>query len=99
MKGRLAERSLADLEQTLERFGQVCGDRMLANIAPRMVEEHFSARLQMVSPATANRDLRTLKASFNRAIGRGYLERNPAAGLKQVRELSAVTQNRPRSGR
>jgi len=51
-----------------------------------MVERYFAERLREVSAATANKELRTLKAAFSRALRRGYLERNPASDVKQVRE-------------
>jgi integrase len=86
MSGRLAEKSLADLRRTLRSFGGTCGNILLARVTPRMVEEYFTGRISKVSRAAANKDLRNLKAALNRAVKRGYLERNPAAQVKQVRE-------------
>ena len=49
--------------------------------------EHFlTRRLEEVAPATANKNLRTVKSAFNRAVDRGQLEENPASQIKQVRE-------------
>lgn len=86
MRGRLAERSIEDLENTLVSFGDMFEVKALSDVAPGMVEDYVSWRLQDVAVATANKNLRTLKASFNRAVRRGYLETNPAADVKQVRE-------------
>jgi len=86
MNGRLAESSLESLERTLAGFGEVCKVKWLADVTPAMVEGFFSERLRCGSLATANKYLRTLKASLNRAVRRGYLERNPASDVKQVRE-------------
>jgi len=86
LQGRLAPSALVEVRRTLRLFGESCGASLLSRITSRTVERFFSQRLQQVRPATANKDLRTLKASLNRAVGRGYLERNPAAGVKQVRE-------------
>lgn len=86
MEGRMVEKSLADLERTLDAFRQFCGGKRLTRIAPTMVERYFSKRLREVSAATANKELRTLKAALSRAVRRGYLERNPASDVRQVRE-------------
>jgi hypothetical protein len=86
MKGRLAESSLESLERTLVGFGEVCKVKWLVDVTPTMVEGFFSERIRCGSLATANKYLRTLKASLNRAVRRGYLERNPASDVKQVRE-------------
>ena len=86
MSGRLAEGSVVELEQTLRSFKCVSEPAMLADVTPGMVDGYFTERLKEVSRATANKNLRTLKASLNRAVRRGYLALNPAAEVKQVRE-------------
>jgi len=63
-----------------------CGDRELDNVTARLAEGFYAARLQAVSPASANRDLRTLKSVFQRAVERGYLRENPFGRLRPVRE-------------
>jgi len=57
----------------------------MAEITPSVAERYFAKRLREVSPATANKNLRTLKAAFNRAVRRGHIARNPFSGIKQVR--------------
>ena len=84
--GRLAPKSLADLEHTLRSFGELCEVETLLQVTLGMVEQYYSRRLREVSPATANKNLRALKAAFNRAIRRGHLDENPVKGLKPVRE-------------
>lgn len=86
MKGRMAVKSLEDLEQTLTSFGTMFEVKMLADITPGMVEDYVSRRLGEVSLATANKNLRTMKASLNRAVRRRWLAKNPATEVKQVRE-------------
>ena len=39
-----------------------------------------------VAPATANKNLRTLRAILQKAVKRGYLRKNPAADVRPVRE-------------
>ena len=60
MKGRLAPSSLVELERTLKLFGKMCGNRKLAQISPKLVEQFFAQRLGQVKAATANKELRTL---------------------------------------
>ncbi len=86
VKGRLSERTVPEHETTLRQFRETCGPRLLADVSVRMVEEFLSARRKHVRDATVNRNLRTLKAVFNLAIKRGYLESNPFAQVKQVKE-------------
>jgi len=86
MEGRLAPASLKELELVLRQFGGVCRNVLLADISPRLAERFFAQRLKSVAPATAKKSLRTLKGSLNRAARRGYLDRNPADGLKPVPE-------------
>jgi integrase len=86
MTGRLAPNSISSLRVALDDFGQHCRPKMLADVTHGMVETYFSGRLKAVAVPTANCTLRTLKASFNRAVGRGYLTENPAARVRQVRE-------------
>jgi len=86
LRGRLAPSALVEVRPTSRLLRESCGATPLSRISSRMVERFFSRRLQQVRPAAANKDLRTLKALLNRAVGRGCLERDPTAGLKQVRE-------------
>ena len=86
MRGRLAPSTLVGLERTLRLFESVCGKKMkLAHITPKLVETFFARRLEEVRPATANKEVRTLQAAFNRAIRRGEMDRNPAATITPVR--------------
>jgi integrase len=50
------------------------------------VERFLTRRLQDCALATSNKYLRTLAAAFGRAVRRGYLKVNPAAGVRQIRE-------------
>lgn len=86
MAGRITKRSLADLRETLKRFHRDTGVVALTDVTPSVVERFFSRRIEHVATATANKDLRTLKASLARGVRRGYLAANPAATLRQVRE-------------
>ena len=86
MPGQVTERTLVDQEATLRRFQAYCGDLPLGKIAPGTAEGFFAARLKTVSPATANKDVRTLKAIFQRAVNRGYLKENPFRNVKPARE-------------
>jgi integrase len=83
--GRIAARSVVELERTFRHFRRLCSPEWLTDIDLAMVEEFFSARLGEVAKATANKEVRTMKAAFNRAVRRGYLRENPGRYVKLVR--------------
>ena len=78
MTGRVADTIVQQIKISLDHFARVCKPRGLVDIDLPMVEQFYSQRLKEVSEATANKDLRHLKASFNRAVRRGYMSENPA---------------------
>ena len=86
MGGRLADGSVAQISISLGHFCRICEPAILADVDVSMVEQFYSQRLKEVSQATANKDLRHVKASFNRAVERGYLAQNPAKKVKPVNE-------------
>jgi len=86
MKGRLPESSWGELERSRRKFGEITGVEELSDITPAVVEKLLSRRLGEVSPATANKNLRTVKAALTRAVDRGHLEENPASKVTQVPE-------------
>lgn len=62
------------------------GDLVLHTIRRKDIEEFLAQRRQTVTRATANRDLCRLKNMLRKAEEWGYIESNPAAGIKQGRE-------------
>ena len=76
-----------------KRFAAHFGDRLLKDITPAMVETSKQERLCAIScrskptkPATVNREATTFKTIFNKALRKGKAERNPAQGVKQLKE-------------
>ncbi len=86
MKERVAAGTVVDLERTLRTFQEIMGVVKLGDVTPAVIDKYVAQRLEKVRRATANKNLRTLKASMNRAVKRGYLRKNPAAVIRQVRE-------------
>ena len=86
MSGRLAKGTLAGIQQAFAQLRRICNPKKLDKVDAATVERFFAQRLREVRPATANKDLRTLKASLNRAGKRGYLRDNPAKDVRPVRE-------------
>jgi integrase len=72
-----------DLIKTLGRF---FGGKYLHEITPMAVEQFKAERAKEVSPATVNRALACLKCMFNKAIGWGKTEVNPAKKVKLFKE-------------
>jgi integrase len=69
------------------------GDRLLKDITPALVESYKQKRLaepsyrkNLTKPATVNREITCLKVIFNKAVKNGKAERNPAQGVKLLKE-------------
>jgi integrase len=69
------------------------GDRLLKDITPSLGEAYKQKRLkelsyrkQMTTPGTVNREIVCLKVIFNKAIANGMAEKNPAKGIKLLKE-------------
>jgi len=85
-EGRLAPATLASQMGALKVLEDLVGPQRLTDIDSRAVEKFVSARCKAVSPATVNKDLRTLRAIFAKAVKRGYLKENPFDGAEKLRE-------------
>jgi integrase len=91
-----AKRSYEKDQMHCTRLRAQFGDRLLKDITPAMVEAYKQERLCEISrrgkhtrPATVNREITTLKTIFNKAVKNGKTERNPAQGVKQLKENNA----------
>jgi integrase len=81
-------------ERTIKkRLDPHFGDTPIKSIAPSVINEYISKRLNTESyrggnirPATVNREMILLKTIFNKAIRDGKLEKNPAKGIKHLKE-------------
>ena len=63
------------------------GSRAIHTITRKDIEDFIvKRRSNGISTATANRELCRLKNMFGMAVNWGYLDTNPAAGIKQTRE-------------
>ncbi len=90
MVGQLAHSTLKDHLRALNLFAEHIGDQIwLRRISPRDAESFVASRLaEGLSVGAVNKDIRTLKSIFNRAIEpRGYMEEgtNPFVKIKQRR--------------
>jgi integrase len=91
MPGQVKFRTLSDQMRALHMFMAHVGDSIrLKKVSPRHAECFIAARLAAgVAVSTVNKDIRTLKGVFNRAIEpRGYLSpgNNPFGKIKRRRE-------------
>lgn len=91
-----AKRSYEKDKMHCKRLVATFGDRLLKDITPAMVETYKQERLGAISyqrkptkPATVNRELTTFKTIFNKAGRNGKAERNPAQGVRQLKENNA----------
>ncbi len=71
------------------------GDKLLKVITPALVEAYRQRRLSepsrrtpqtLTKPATVNREVACLKTIFNKAVKNGKAEKNPAQGVKHLKE-------------
>ena len=79
-------------ETTFKYFCEQLGNAPIDSITPFQIETFKISRLKKVSPSTVNIYLRNLKASFNHAITWGLLTKNPANGIKKLREYQVERQ-------
>jgi integrase len=85
LRGRVSPGTVDATEIALRHLRRIGCPRQLADVSTAMVEKFLTVRLREVAKATANKDLRHLKASLNRAVRRGYMLESPAAPVRQVR--------------
>ena len=78
--------SAADQALVLRHLVRWAGDVWLEKLTPGVMERYIAHRAGLVKAPTVNREIRTLKAIFERAKRRTYLKRNPLRGLKPLRE-------------
>jgi integrase len=67
------------------QFNKFLSDRPVTDITPRDMDFYKNTRFQKVAPATVNQELRSLRAFFNRLIVWQYIEKNPCAGVREIR--------------
>ena len=94
MKGQVAYATLRDHLRALRLFERFIGEScILSRIKPRHAEAFVAHRLSTVpSVASVNKDIRTLKSIFNRAIEpRGYLAegQNPFGRIKERKKTES----------
>jgi integrase len=85
-EGQVAATTLVSQMDALGVLEELAAPHRLTDIDLRAVEKFVAARCKVVSPATVNKDLRTLRAIFAKAVKRGYLKENPFDGVKKLRE-------------
>jgi len=91
-----AKRSYEKDQMHCKRLMAKFGERLIEDITPAMLETCKQERLGAISyrrkpnkPSTVNGELTTFKTIFNKAIRNGKAERNPAQGVKQLKENNA----------
>ena len=91
---QLAEGTHGEHERTLRQFQAICDPRSLTVVDFSMLEKFRDARVATgSSPATTNKELRTLQSAFARAVQRGYLRKNPFTGNRKALYLPEVQKN------
>jgi len=90
-----AKRSYDRDQRSMKNLLPFLGDRLLKDITPALVEAYRQRRLGQPSgrapygptkPASVNRELAVFKTIFSKAIKNGKAEKNPAQGVKLLKE-------------
>lgn len=77
--------------QRMARLISVFGHQLATEITPQDVEHYKATLAARLAPATVNRDIALLKATFNRALKAGKVDRNPVKGIPLFKENNART--------
>ena len=77
--------------QRMTRILATFGDKLAAEITSQDVENYKATLAARLSPATVNRDLSLLKATFNRALKAEKVETNPVKAVRLFKENNART--------
>ncbi|NLI99416.1 site-specific integrase [bacterium] len=72
-------------ETSLNQILPAFGDMKLSEITTRDIEQFQTQRSLKVAPATANRDMETIKHMMNKAVDWNYIKANPARQIKRLR--------------
>lgn len=79
----------------LDHLGEVLKNRDLGNLTPQDVDMYKNIRLKSVAVATLNKELRHLKAVFNRAVKLRWISSNPFIDVSYIksdqRQINIVT--------
>jgi integrase len=76
--------TVTETQRSLDHFKRICSPATPLDVTVAMVEQFVIERVRDAGAATVNKDLRTCKAAFNRAIRREVLERNPFAKVEEL---------------
>ena len=85
-----ADNTVFQSGRSLDHFARICSPDTPFDVTPDMVHRFVIERAKEVEPATVNKDLRGLKAVFNRAVERELLERNPFNKMKPLTEVEKM---------
>ncbi len=84
-QSELAESSYVNYQKTIEAFLEFIGprkDKPLDAITKTIVTDWRDSLLKRVSPGTARKEIKILRAAFNDAVREGRARENPAAHVK-----------------
>jgi integrase len=84
--GQVAARTHATQALALKNFRAWAGDVRLSAVSHASVERFVAHRSEQVRPATVNKDVRTLRSAFEHGRRLGYVQANPFAGRRPLRE-------------
>ena len=97
IEGKKTPQSIGRDDRSIQHLTKVFGSRQLRQVTTGMVQKYVDDRMhekkrggKPYRPATVNREIMCLSAIFREAIKRGYADRNPVRGVKQMAEDNII---------
>jgi integrase len=88
-----AKKSYRRDKLSVKCISEMFGNHLLKDVTPTLIEKYRQRRLaettrhkKTTKPATVNREIACLKTIFSKAVKNDKAERNPAQGLKMLKE-------------
>ena len=83
-KSRKAEATWRADKRALKALYGICGNRTLASIDKKLIDRFLGDRVKKLRKTSVNIDLRHIKASLSKAVDWGYINENPAKGIRPL---------------
>jgi len=71
--------------QSLNNFTNTINPSIVKDISPQQLEQWKQERLKIVNHTTTNIDFRTIRTALSKAVQWGYLDKNPAKYVKEIK--------------
>jgi integrase len=84
LEGQSARATIIMYDYAFRKFAEIIGNKFIRSVTAYDVEVFKSKRLKEVAPASVAIDFRVLKASFNKAVKFGMINKSPFNDVKNI---------------